>query len=277
MQAVGAAHHVEVGAQAVAAHVLRVQVGTRRETVTHHRAVDPGEDGAHVRIVHAQHRQAVERQVVQERDEARLELLEVAVVRAEMIVVDVGDDGDHRVQVQERRVALVGLRHQVLAGAEPRVGARALEPAADHEGRVLAALGEDRRRQAGGGGLAVRAGHGDGVAEAHQLTEHLGARHHGNALAQRRHHLGVVVGHRARGDHDVGVADVLRGVTEHDPGAEPRQALGDGVRFEVAALHLVTQVEQHLGDAAHAAAADAHEVDAMDAAHAIAHAASICS
>src|SRR4029078_1075949 len=62
-----------------------------------------------------------------------------------------------------------------------------------------------------------------------------------------------------------------------DPGAESRQALGHGVGLEVAALHLVTEVEQHLGDAAHAAAADADEVDAMDAAHAIAHAASGCS
>ena len=72
-------------------------------------------------IVHAQHRETVERQVVQELDEALLEPLEVAVVRAEMIVVDVGDDGDHRLQMQERGIALVRFGDQVFARAEPRV------------------------------------------------------------------------------------------------------------------------------------------------------------
>ena len=42
--------------------------------------------------------------------------------------------------------------------------------------------------------------------------------------------------------------------------------------MQVRALHLVAQIEQHLGDAAHAAAADADQVDEVDAAHAIVHA-----
>ena len=77
-----------------------------------------------VRVVAAEHREPVERQVVQELDEALLEPPEVAVVRAEMIVVDVRDDRDHRLQVQERRVALVGLGDEILAGAEPRIACR---------------------------------------------------------------------------------------------------------------------------------------------------------
>ena len=50
------------------------------------------------------------------------------------------------------------------------------------------------------------------------------------------------------------------------------EAPRDGVGLQVRALHLVAQVEQHFGDAAHAAAADADEMDAMDAAHAVVHA-----
>jgi len=46
---------------------------------------------------------------VQEIDEALLETRKIAVVRDEMIVVDIGDDGDHRLQVQEGSVALVSL------------------------------------------------------------------------------------------------------------------------------------------------------------------------
>ena len=89
--------------------------------------------------------------------------------------------------------------------------------------------------------------------------------------------FGILLRHGARGDHHVGVADVFGGVADHHARAQLRQPLGDRVRLEVAALHFVAEVHQHFGDAAHAAAADADEVDAMDAAHAIAHAASSCS
>ena len=52
----------------------------------------------------------------------------------------------------------------------------------------------------------------------------------------------------------------------------PRHRVG----LEVRALHVVAQVQQHLGDAAHAAAADADEVDGVDAAHAVVHARASC-
>ena len=59
-------------------------------------------------------------------------------------------------------------------------------------------------------------------------------------------------------------------MAERDARAELRETLGDGVRLEVRALHLVAEVDEHFGDAAHAAAADADEVDGVDAAHAVA-------
>ncbi len=54
-----------------------------------------------VRVVGAQHRESVERQIVQKIDEALLEPGEIAVVCRQVIVVDVGDDGDHRLQMHE--------------------------------------------------------------------------------------------------------------------------------------------------------------------------------
>ena len=142
---------------------------------------------------------------------------------------------------------------------------------------ILAALGEDRRRQAGGRGLAVRAGHRDGVAEAHQLAEHLGARHHRDAPRQRRQPLRGCPADTALEITTTSASPTFVGrVADHDARAQLRQPLGHRVGLEVAALHLVAEIQQHFGDAAHAAAADADEVDAVDAAHAIAHAASSC-
>src|SRR5260221_1502446 len=61
-------------------------------------------------------------------------------------------------------------------------------------------------------------------------------------------------------------------MTDENRCAQARQTLGHRIALEIGALHRVAQVEQHLGDASHAAAADADQVNAMNAAHAIFHA-----
>ena len=75
---------------------------------------------------------------------ARLEGLEMV----EMLGVDVGDDRDVGRQLEEGAVALVGLDHHPVAGAEPRVGAVGVDDAAVDDGRVEAAGVEQRRRPA---------------------------------------------------------------------------------------------------------------------------------
>ncbi len=47
---------------------------------------------------------------------------------------------------------------------------------------------------------------------------------------------------------------------------------GHGIGLEIRAVHLVTQVDEHFRDAAHAGAADADEMDGAYAAHQVAHA-----
>ena len=147
---------------------------------------------------------------------------------------------------------------------------RAFAPAAsslsaDDEGRIQPAFaqhaGEQRRRR----GLAVRAGHGDAAAEAHQLGEHFRARHDRDALRARLDQFGVVGLDRA-GHHDaIGADDVRRGVAAMDAGAQRRQPARGRVVGVVGAGHLVAERAQHFGDAAHADAADADEMHARAA------------
>jgi hypothetical protein len=62
---------------------------------------------------------------VQEIDEGRLQAIEVMAIGFHVVGVDVGDDRHHRQQIQERRIGLVGLDHDVVAAAQ-----RALAPGA---------------------------------------------------------------------------------------------------------------------------------------------------
>ncbi len=54
-----------------------------------------GEDVLHLRVIEAEHGEAVERHARRELDERALELVERAVV-VEVLGVDVGDDADRR-------------------------------------------------------------------------------------------------------------------------------------------------------------------------------------
>ena len=128
---------------------------------------------------------------MQEVDEALTQTVEIAVVGAEVVVVDVGDDGDERLQMEERRVALVGLRNEITARTETRIGARTLQATADDEGRILATLGEHGRDEACSRGLAVRAGHRDCRAKPHQLAKHFGTRYDRDAQLQSADELRV--------------------------------------------------------------------------------------
>src|ERR1700690_3064081 len=51
--------------------------------------------------------------------------------------------------------------------------------------------------------------------------------------------------------------------------AQTAQALGHGIGFEIGALHVVAEVQQHFRDAAHAAAANADQVNDVNTAHSI--------
>ena len=73
--------------------------------------------------------------------------------------------------------------------------------------------------------------------------------------------LRVVGAHGAGHDDDVGARDVLGAVADADAGAQRRQPARDVALAQVGAGDRVAEVQQHLGDAGHADAADADEVD----------------
>jgi hypothetical protein len=77
-------------------------------------------------------------------------------------------------------------------------------------------------------------------------------------------HFRVVVAHRGRHHHRIGRRGVLRVVADRDADALRRQAARRRAFAEIGAADLVALVGQHLGDARHAGAADADEVDALD-------------
>jgi len=147
---------------------------------------------------------------VYELDEGALQPAEVALIRAEVIAVDVRDDGYERLQKQKGGVAFVGLGNDESAAAEARVAAGAIEEAADHERRIEIRGVEYRSDEARGRGLAVRAGDRDAVAVPHQLAQHFRALHNGDALRVRGGDLGVRRVDRARHDEHVRALDVRR-------------------------------------------------------------------
>jgi hypothetical protein len=94
--------------------------------------------------------------------------------------------------------------------------------------------------------------------------EHLGAPHDRQALGARRHQFGIVALDRGRHHQHVGAGDVLGLVADVDLDALLAQPVDVGALRGVGTLHGVAEIAQHLGDAAHADAADPDEVNGSD-------------
>src|SRR5271165_3374153 len=145
-------------------------------------SADAGQDGGKLRIVEAGHAGSVKGHAVHEVDEGILHVGHVAVT-IHVLAVEVGDDGENGRQLQEGAVALVRLRDKVLRLAEARVRAQSIDAAAHDHGRIEATGGEHSGDHRCGGGLAVHAGDGDSILEAHELGKHLRALDDGNLSA----------------------------------------------------------------------------------------------
>ena len=208
---------------------------------------------------------------MQKLDEAATQLVEIAGVGRHVIGVDVGHYRQHRLQVHERRVAFVSLGHQVLALAEPGIGVGALQAAANDESRVQAAFAKHARDQAGGGCLAVRASHGDRIAKAHQLRQHLRARHDRLQRLPCGEQLRVRFIDCAGHHHRIRVAHVLGRVTDKNRRAVVLQPGDLGISLQVGPLDLVTETQHDFGDAGHTRAADTDKMDPVDSAHPLDH------
>ena len=177
-------HDLECRAAALRREIDQPRIGLRVFAIGDDAAVlDLADQRLHHRMIDAHHGETVERHVLDEVVERlldRIERLEVI----EMFGIDVGDDHDIGRQFQEGAVALVGLHHHPVAGAETRIGAIGVDDAAiDHGGIEAAGIeqGCDHRR---GRGLAVGARDRHAAFQPHQFGEHFGAPHHRNAAAR---------------------------------------------------------------------------------------------
>ncbi len=220
--------HGEAGYSAVKVDVQKTHVGLRILAIGEDPAIlDPPDKLLHGRMVVAHDGEAVERQVSDQRQKGVLDRVEGLEV-VEVLGIDVGDDHDVGRELEERPVALVGLDHHPVPGAEPRVGAIGVDDAPVDHGRVESGRLEQRRHERGGRRLAVGAGDRDALLEPHELGEHFGAANDRNAPRARRENFRIVALDGGRNDGDRGLAEIRRIVADEHCRALLPQALDVG-------------------------------------------------
>ena len=179
---------------------------------------------------------------------------------AQVVGVDVGHHRHLGRVLQEGAVALVGLDHHRVPRAEVAAGAGTGQRAADDEGRVRAASGQDVRDHRGGRGLAVGAGHRDPPPAEHQGAERGTAVQHPQPAPPGLGELWVVLADGGGRHHGLRVAELLGPVSHVHPGPgglQGAQVLGV---LPVAAADLDPAGQHHGGDPVHPRAADRDEV-----------------
>jgi hypothetical protein len=110
----------------------------------------------------------------------------------------------------------------------------------------------------------VHACYSDAVFQAHQLSQHFGARDHRNVTGVRGGNFRIVARDSGAGDDDFSSGEIFSAMTFKRNSAQSGKTMCDGRGLEVGARDLETKVKQHLGDTTHANAADAYEMDALD-------------
>ena len=148
---------------------------------------------------------------------------------------------------------------------EPGVGAIGVDDAAVDHGRVEPGGFEQGRDHRGRRGLAVRAGDRDRPLQPHQLGQHLGAAHHRQARAGRAATSGLS---GLTAEEITTTSAPCRDSPRHGrsrPGCRARRSRS---QLAPSARSLpctrIAEIVQDLGDAAHADAADADEMDRAD-------------
>ena len=178
-----------------------------------------------------------------------------------MVGLDVENDRDGGEEAQERVAVFAALGDDGVAVADAVAGVKQRQCAADHHGGVGVRRHEDVRRHAGGGRFAVRAGDAQGVAVAvHDRAPRLRPLKDRDAACDRAGDLGIVIVDGGGADDKIGIAEIVRRVTDGHGNAQRAQALHGGGVVHVAALHGESHGMQDLGERAHRHAADAGEV-----------------
>ena len=166
--------------------------------------------------------------------------------------------------VEERRVVLVALDHERLAGSQPVAAAEVERHSADQERRVLPRALQQEGDEARGGGLAVRARHHQRAALAQErLGQERGLAGVALAPVEHRLDLGVAARERVPDHHQVGVARHVRLRVGRAHVDSERLELGGHRRVDVLvrAGDAVAPLAQQACERRHRRSADGAEVD----------------
>ena len=241
---------------------LGAAMRTRREAVEHRSPRRCAGQFGSAGVVGARDEGPIRHHALRELGERALETLEVLVVGVEVVAVHIGHHGGRRRQMQKRSVALVRFGDQMRPGATAGVAAVFRHHAADHERGIQASGVEDARHHAGGGRLAVAAGHRDAAPRAHQFGQHQAPGNHRNVQLPRARPLDVVGADGAGGDDQFRIRHGIRVVADAHWHAEARETLRGRRAETVRTAHSVAFAGKDFGEAAHSGAADADAVDA---------------
>ena len=254
--------HPEQAALALAQH-LGPDVVVLAEAIGEDPALDMRQNTFNAGVIAADHVEAVKGHGIGELDEGRVYGSNIVVV-VHMVQVHIGDDVDNGKQAQEGAVGLVGLGQQVFALAKARVGPIRIQPPADDDGGVQARFVKHGGEERSGGGFAVGAGNGNAGFQAHEFGQHFRAGDDGNAAFSGFRNFGVVVLDRRGLDQHLSAGHhVLRAVADIHIRAQAAQAPHHRGIGHVRTGNLITKVEQHFGNAAHARTANAHHVNIL--------------
>ena len=234
-------------------------------TIRDHAAPRSARELDQARVLAAYDNRAVLSHEVHERAERLLDLLERGVV-VHVVGLDVGDDDDVGVEIEKRAVGFVGLADEELPVAVTAVCVVALHDAADQEAGVEPHAVEHGGAHRGRRRLAMGAGDREGGVAGSQSGKHLRAGPYGNTQLAGANQLRIRLGNR-RGDHDHVGLDLVDGLglmPDEDLHAGTGELADIARRLQVRTGHPITALMEHQGDAAHAGAADADEMSALE-------------
>jgi hypothetical protein len=173
-----------------------------------------------------------------------------------VVELGVGEDGDIRLQLQQRAVGLVGLDDDPLTGPPRGVRAGRSELPPDHIRGIEPATAQRVHDHPGRRGLAVGSGDRQAAAQRRDLREQVGS----VKLASRCQALGILRPHGRR-VHDLGArGDVPGAVTDERLDPVLAQPLGVRGLGAIRSRDLRTERFGDEGQATHPGAADADEV-----------------
>ena len=182
----------------------------------------------------------------------------------QMIGIDIQNDSNRRMEAEEGIGVLAGLCDEVIMCADAQGAADGVQIAADHDGRVRAALHADHRQHRSRCRLAVGAGYTDSMLVfQHDFAPSLCALHDRNVQLTSVCDFRIVIVYRSGTDHKVCAVYVFRQMGVCNVCAELGQLVRDSGFGAVRAGYLGTEMQQQLSERRYGHAANTDEVNGL--------------